>query len=126
MIEQHLSLAPKHVLVAVDGQDLGEVLARASRIDSLAAVLQGQGEITTWSSLGKLINGPETQNRIIQQLKVGFSGERPESAVRVKLKQQGFSSEEFRQFLDSARNLGQASIISEIEAVNRLAASPLR
>jgi len=126
MIEKHLSLAPKHLLVAVDGQELGAVLARAARIESLAAALQKRGEITTWSSLGKIINGPETQARIVQQLKAGFSAGSPDSVVREKLERQGFSSDEFRPFLDSAGNLKQASIISEDEAVKRLAASPLR
>lgn len=125
-IENHLSLAPKHVLVAVDGPELGAVLARASRVEALAASLQKRGEITTWSSLGRIINGPETQARIVQQLKDGFSARSQDSVVREKLESQGFSSDEFRQFLDSARKLGQASIISEEEAVRRLAASPLR
>jgi uncharacterized protein len=126
MIEKHLSLAPKHLLVAVDGQELGAVLARASRIESLAAALLKRGEITTWSSLGKIINGPETQARIVQQLKAGFSAGSPDSVVRERLERQGFSSDEFRPFLDSAGHLKQASIIREDEAVKRLAASPLR
>ena len=126
MIEQHLSLAPKHILVAVDGPELGAVLARASRIESLAEALQKRGEISTWSSLGKIINSPETQARIVQQLQAGFSTSRPDSVVRERLDRQGFSSDEFRQFLDSARNLGKVSIVREEEAVRILAASPLR
>lgn len=125
-IEQHLSLAPKHLLVAVDGPELGAVLARASRIERLAAALEKRGEIKTWSSLGKIINTPETQARIVQQLKVGFSAGGPKSALLEKLESQGFSSDEFRTFLDAAGKLGQASIISEDEAVKRLAASPMR
>jgi predicted RND superfamily exporter protein len=125
-IEKHLSLAPKHILVAVDGPELGAVLARASRIEALAAALQERGEITTWSSLGRIINGPETQARIIRQLKTGFAAHGRDSVVRERLERQGFSSDEFRQFLDAARNLGQASIIGEDEALRRLAASPLR
>ncbi|MBK5274222.1 MAG: MMPL family transporter [Desulfuromonadales bacterium] len=125
-IEQHLSLAPKHVLVALDGPELGPVLARASRVESLAATLQEQGEITTWSSLGKIINSPETQARIVQQLQTGFPGDGLDGVVREKLDQQGFSSDEFRQFLDSAHNLGKAAVVPEDEAIRILAASPLR
>jgi predicted RND superfamily exporter protein len=112
-IEQHLSLAPKHMLVALDGQELGAVLARASKVEQLVAALEERGEIKTWSSLGRIINGPEVQVRIIQQLKAGFSAGSPGSVVREKLEGRGFSSDEFRPFLDSAGKLGQASIISE-------------
>lgn len=126
VIERHLSLAPRHILVAVDGQDLGDVLARASRIEALAAVLQERGEIATWSSLGKILNGPEIQSRIAGQLKAGFSAGRPDLIVREKLERQGFSSDEFGRFLGSVRELGQAPIVRAEEAVNRLVVSPLR
>ncbi|MBL0226521.1 MAG: MMPL family transporter [Geobacteraceae bacterium] len=125
-IERHLSLAPKHLLVAVDGEDLASVMSRASKIEGLAAAAQERGEITTWSSLGKVLNGSDVQARIIEKLKAGFSGSSPDTVVRKKLEEQGFSSGEFRRFLDAAGSLGNASLVSEEEAVRHLSASPLR
>jgi predicted RND superfamily exporter protein len=125
-IEQHLSLAPKQMLVAMDGQDLAPVLARAARVEALTARLQARGEIVAWSSLGRIINGPSAQAGIAHLLRAGFAGTKPEEAVRSALEHHGFSAEAFRPFLDAVGRLGQAEPVRAEEAIARLAASPLR
>ena len=125
-IERHLSLAPKHILVAVDGRELGDVLARSARIEALAAGLEARGEISAWSSLGRVINGPQSQARIVEQLRARFSGGGADATLREQLERQGFSSAEFASFMETVRNLGRSGLVSGEEAVRVLAASPLR
>jgi len=125
-IEQHLSLAPKQMLVAVEGNDLASVLARAGRVEALAARLQADGRITAWSSLGRIINSPSDQAGMARLLRAEFGGARPEDAVRSALERHGFSTDAFRPFLDAVGRLGQAGPVRPEEAIARLAASPLR
>ncbi len=125
-IERHLSLAPHHLLVALEGPDLADVLARAEKVGSLADKLQQQGEITAWSSLGRIINSRSTQAEVLNLIKQGFGGERPDAALRLQLEQQGFSSEGFSSFLTAAGNLVQAMPVATGEAIEKLSTSPLR
>ncbi len=125
-IERHLSLAPRQLLVAVDGSSLEQVLERAAGIETLAADLQKRGEITAWSSLGRLLNGPAVQQRIVDELRVKFDGAAGASVAREGLERQGFSSGEFTTFLEAVRSYGKARPVGSEEAVARLAASPLR
>jgi predicted RND superfamily exporter protein len=125
-IERHLSLAPRHLLVAVEGTDLGDVLARAERVGGLAADLQQQGEITAWSSLGRIINSRPVQAQILGQLNHGFEGKQPGSEIRRQLDQEGFSSDGFDSFLAAADKLGQAVPIDAAQAIAKLSASPMR
>lgn len=55
-VEQHLSVSPKQLIVAVEGNDLADVLARGSKVDALAQEFQQRGEIVSLSSLGQVIN----------------------------------------------------------------------
>jgi len=125
-IEQHLSLSPKQMLVALEGHDLDSVLSRTARVEALAGRLLGRGEIAAWSSLGRIINGPSAQTEVSRLLKMRFAGARPEEAVRSRLEQSGFSANAFSPFLDAIGRLGQASPVRAEEAIARLAASPLR
>jgi predicted RND superfamily exporter protein len=125
-IERSLSLAPRQLLVAVEGRDLASVLARAGRVESLAARLQTEGRIVAWSSLGRIINAPSGQAEIARQLRAGFGGSRPEEAVRSALERHGFSAAAFRPFLEAVERLGRAEPVRAEEAISRLVASPLR
>ncbi|MBC7961824.1 MAG: MMPL family transporter, partial [Steroidobacteraceae bacterium] len=60
-IEKHLSLAPKQLLVALEGPDLQQVLERTAKVEEVAGRLQQQGRIAAWSSLGRIINSPTHQ-----------------------------------------------------------------
>jgi predicted exporter len=95
-------------------------------VEALAARLQAGGRITAWSSLGRIINGPSTQAGIAQRLREGFSGTRPEEAVRSALERHGFSADAFRPFMDAVERLSRAEPVLAEEAIARLVASPLR
>lgn len=125
-IERHLSLSPKQMLVAVEGRDLADVLARSARVEALAGRLLARGQISAWSSLGRIVNGPSDQARVSRLVRARFGGGAPEEAVRSALERDGFSVAAFRTFLDAVGRLGQAAPVREEEAIARLAASPLR
>lgn len=125
-IERSLSLAPRQLLVAVEGRELALVLARAGRVEALAARLQAEGAIVAWSSLGRIINAPSHQAEMVRQLRAGFGASRPEEAVRSALERHGFSAVAFQPFLDSVARLGKADPVRAEEAIARLVASPLR
>ncbi|HEY4744566.1 MAG TPA: MMPL family transporter, partial [Desulfuromonadaceae bacterium] len=125
-IEQHLSLSPKQMLVAVEGRDLADVLGRTARVEALAERLHARGEIAAWSSLGRIINSPSAQAEVSRLLRSGFAGAAPAAALRSALERNGFSVEAFQPFLDAVARLGQAGTVREEEAIARLAASPLR
>ena len=125
-IERHLSLSPRQMLVAVEGRDLASVLARSARVEALAGRLLEGGQISAWSSLGRIVNGPSDQARVSRLLRARFGGGAPEEAVRSALERDGFSVAAFRTFLDAVGRLGQAAPVREEEAIARLAASPLR
>jgi predicted RND superfamily exporter protein len=73
-IERHLSLSPKQMLVAVEGSEATDVLARAARVEALAGRMQARGEIAAWSSLGRIINDPAGQAEVSRQVRGGVGG----------------------------------------------------
>lgn len=125
-LERNLSIAPKQLLVALEGKELSDVLERVARLDLLAEELRARGEITSWSSLTRLVNSRAIQGDVARQLRESFiSGNRVE-AVRAELVRSGFEPEPFQPFLDAARRLKQAAPVSAEETVSRLAASPFK
>jgi hypothetical protein len=52
--------------VAVEGQELSNVLRRAVRVDVLARIWQAKGNISSWPSLGQIINSRDNQLEIIR------------------------------------------------------------
>jgi predicted exporter len=125
-IEQHLSLSPKQLLVAVEGSDLHEVLARSSHVEDLAERLLNRGEIVAWSSLGRIFNTPSVQAEVSNRLRSGFAGAAAEEALRSGLDRHGFNAGPFRPFLEGVGRLGEAAPLEMEETINRLASSPLR
>ena len=67
-MEKHLSLAPRQLLVAVDGADLGNVMARIGQVGELAERYRSDGRIRGWSSLGQVVNNRAEQIQIARQL----------------------------------------------------------
>jgi hypothetical protein len=125
-IEKNLSIAPKQIVVALEGRDLPDVLERVSRLDALAATLQTRGQIVAWSSLGSVINGKKTQMEISSLLREQFGGANLGRGISGALDRQGFATEQFQPFLDGMSRLRQAEPVSPQEAVARLSASPLK
>jgi len=125
-IEKNLSIAPKQILVALEGRDLSNVLEGVSRLDALAASLQARGQIVAWSSLCRVINSQKTQMELSQRLRERFGDAGLEKSIRGALDRQGFATEQFQPFLDGMSQLHQAVPVSPEEAVARLSASPLK
>jgi predicted RND superfamily exporter protein len=125
-IEKNLSIAPKQIVVALEGRDLTDVLQRVSRLDVLAASLRTRGQIVAWSSIGSMINGQKTQLEISYRLRERFSDAHLGKSIRVALDRQGFAVEQFQPFLDGVGRLRRAVPVSPEEAVARLSVSPLK
>ena len=73
-IEQHLSLSPKQMLVAVEGSDLHEVLARSSRVEELAERLLGQGRNCCLVVIGENRQYPVRSGGGVEPVEVCFCG----------------------------------------------------
>ena len=125
-IEKHLSLAPKQMLVAIEGHDLNQVLERTARVENLAAGLQQQGRVVAWSSIGRIINSPARQGSVIVALQSVFKNSDPVTGLSTALERHGFSREAFSDYLLAAETMKQAPLLSSNEALAGLAASPLK
>ncbi|HIJ81357.1 MAG TPA: MMPL family transporter, partial [Desulfuromonadales bacterium] len=124
-IERNLSIAPRHLLVAVEGREMDSVMTRMSAVDRLAAGLQQRGEIIAWSSLAGIINTPTDQNEVARRLKPLLAGTSADQLAR-QLERQGFASQEFRPFLDKIESITYGGVAGMAEVLDRLAASPLK
>jgi predicted RND superfamily exporter protein len=125
-IERHLNLAPKQLLVAVEGRELAEVQRRAARLDDLLRSWQKNGNISSWSSLGQIINNRESQIEITRVISERSGSGLAVIGLNAALLRQGFESGPFQSFI-SAVSAGTAlTPVPEEEAIERLRASPLR
>ncbi|MEI6209557.1 MAG: MMPL family transporter [Desulfuromonadales bacterium] len=124
-IERNLSIAPRQLLAAIEGRDLGDVMERMAKVDTLAKRLQERGEIVAWSSLARIINQPAAQERIAQRLQPLLAATSA-GTLRRRLEQQGFAAEKFNPFLDQVGHMAQGGTSGIEEALAQLAVSPLR
>ncbi|MDD2541243.1 MAG: MMPL family transporter [Desulfuromonadaceae bacterium] len=125
-IERHLSLAPKQLLVAVEGKELGKVLQRAARVDGLAQKLLSTGSISSWSSLGQIVNNRTRQEEIIRAISVRKRDGLTAAGLTTALDRQGFESQPFQPFIAALAAGSAMKPVPEEEALARLKASPLR
>jgi hypothetical protein len=125
-IERHLNLSPKALMVAVEGADLSEVLARGGKVDALAERYRQRGELVAWSSLGQVINSPERQREITGLLAATRAGRDPAGELRRALERSGFDPDAFAPALAGTAGLGCSRTDGVTEAVKRLSASPLK
>jgi predicted RND superfamily exporter protein len=125
-MEKHLSLSPKQMLVAVDGKNLEEVMARGSKVGELAERYRREGHIVSWSSLDRVLNGEGAQRKVLAALSKGDGSEGAEKRVAAALERSGFAREPFDPFLEGLGRLKDAGAEPPGEAIERLAASPLR
>jgi predicted RND superfamily exporter protein len=125
-IERHLSLAPKQLMVAIEGKELADVLQRAARLDGVARGLQGNGSISSWSSLGQVINSRSRQMEVSRAIYDGAGGNLPVGGLNAALERQGFEPEPFRPFIDAIPTNAMMTPVPDEEAITRLKASPLR
>ena len=125
-IERHLSLAPKQLMVAVEGRELADVLRRAARLDGVARSRQADGSISSWSSLGQVINSRDRQIEISRAINAWAGGSLPVGELGAALARQGFEPEPFRTFIDAIAKNAVMRPVPDEEAIARLKASPLR
>jgi uncharacterized protein len=125
-IEKHLSLSPKQMLVAVEGEDLDAVLARGSRVGDLLEGYRQKGELAAYSSLGQVLNDQQVQREVLGMLASSIGQSEPGADLRRALERNGFDPELFRPAIDGLAALKNGRPVASVEAVTRLAASPLR
>ena len=125
-IEQHLSLSPKTLTVAVEGPDLAAVLAQGARVDTLTEQYYRRGELVAWSSLGQVLNGPEQRQLVREELTRLLTGKDPAGELRRALARNGFDPAAFSPPLDGLAGFGVRPSGDVREAVTRLEESPLK
>jgi predicted RND superfamily exporter protein len=125
-VEKHLSVSPKQLIVAVEGKDLADVLARGVKVDVLAQGLQKREEIVSFSSLGQVLNDENAQHKVIEALAAGLGSSRTELDLKRALTQQGFAVEPFQNYIQSLTKLSHARPLPIIEGIGHLSNSPFR
>ena len=125
-IAGHLSLSPRQMLVAVEGERLDDVLARGSRVGELLELYRRKGELSAFSSLGQVLNDRARQGEIIASLSCGIGRGKPGADLRRALERSGFAPEHFLPAINGLNSLRTLRPVPYAEAVARLAASPLR
>lgn len=125
-VEQHLSVSRKQLIVAVEGNDLADVLSRGSRVDAMARELLQRGELASFSSIGQVINGADDQNAVIAELRAGLGHARLDADLNGALSRQGFAAEPFGQYIRGLAGLAEAEPLPVREGIDRLSDSPFR
>lgn len=125
-VEQHLSISPKQLIVAVEGKDLADVLSRGSKVDVLARQLQQRSEIVSYASLGQVINETSDQRLIVNALSAGPGSSKLNATLENSLAQQGFALEPFKDYVQSLANLSHAQILSVSDGLAHMSDSPFR
>ncbi len=125
-IERHLSITPKQMLVAVEGRDLAEVLARGSRVETLAERYRTSGVLASFAALGQLFNDPVSQQQVVAALTARLGHADPGQTLGSALHRQGFALAPFQPVIEGVGALKNAAPVPATEALARLAASPLR
>lgn len=126
-IERHLSLAPKQLLVAVEGNDLTDVLDRAAGVGDLLKEMLISEKIVAWSSLGQILNNREEQVKVERAVSAqAAGGVLPLTRLPAALDRAGFQAESFRPFIAGLSGANSLAPVAEDVAIARLKASPLR
>jgi uncharacterized protein len=125
-ITKHLSLSPRQMLVAVEGENLDAVLERGSRVGELLERYRRRGELSAYSSLDQVLNDRGRQQEVLGRLASGLADSDPRASLSRALERNGFAPEAFQAALDGLAALKQARPVPYVEALTRLAASPLR
>ena len=125
-VEQHLSVSPKQMIIAIEGTDLPDVLSRGSKLDALAGQLQQRGEIVSYASLGQVINETNTQRPIVEALSAGLHSTELTAALEQSLAQQGFAIEPFHNYIQNLASLSQAQLLPVSDGLAQMSKSPFR
>ncbi|HEX8961160.1 MAG TPA: MMPL family transporter [Geobacteraceae bacterium] len=125
-MEQHLSISPRQMIIAVEGKDLADVLSRGDRVYALAQQYRQRGELVSCSSLGEVVNDAAAQRKVIAALAQRPEGLRTGTGLGASLARQGFVLEPFRGYIEGLAGLGHAGVLPVSDAVKRLEESPFR
>ncbi len=122
LIEAHLNLAPRHLLLAVDDATLEATLARTAKVEAFVAETVRTSKGSSWSALGQAINSKEQQQRIITSLGKPLSS----AVMEQQLLRHGFSLEPFNDYLVQVASGSLNRVVDDKTVLERLSASPLR
>jgi len=123
LVEQHLNLAPKSLLVALDGPTQATVMQQNLAVEALATGLADAGKLQAWSCLGQIMNRQADQQQIINRLRsASITAEELEKSLLHK----GFSAESFKQYLKQLKGSSLTTVVDEATVIAQLEASPLR
>lgn len=125
-IERHLSLAPRQLMIALDGSDLSRVLERTARVEALVERYRAEGRITTWSSLGSVINSQHEQQQVSAVVSAALAGKNPSGSLHEALLRYGFDPEPFRPFLTALGRFQAGGTYPLQEGIEQLKKSPLK
>lgn len=125
-MERHLSISPKQLIVAVEGNDLNDVLQRGGRMDALAETYRQRRDIVSFSSLGQVINGAPAQQQVVDELARQTFGPGLESFLNSSLERHGFAVDPFRSYIHGLASLDRAETVPLSEGLGRMAKSPFR
>lgn len=122
LIEAHLNLAPRHLLLAVDDTTLEAVLARTAEVEAFVAETVRTSQGSSWSALGQAVNNAKQQHKLLSQLGQPLSA----AILEEQLSRHGFSSEAFKDYLAQISGGSLNSVVDDKAVLERLSVSPLR
>ncbi|GFE56340.1 MMPL family transporter [Geobacter sp. AOG1] len=125
-IEQHLSLSPKQLLVAVEGSKLEDVMARGGRVEKLAERYVRGGQLVSFSSLGQVVNDRENQQEVLAAMVGPLGSLRVAESANAALSKAGFDPAPFEGTVAGLAALTTARPVPPAEAIERIERSPLR
>jgi len=125
-IEQHLSLSPKQLLVAVEGERLDDVMARGGRVEKLVERYEQGGQLASFSSLGQVVNDRESQAEVLAGMAGPLTSLGLVKSATVALSRAGFDPAPFEGTVAGLAALANARPVPLAEAIERIERSPLR
>jgi hypothetical protein len=125
-IEQHLSLSPKQMLVAVEGKELEDVMSRGGRVEKLAERYVEERKLVSFSSLGQVVNDRESQVAVLASLAGQLASLRVAESANAALSRAGFDPAPFEGTVAGLAALEKARPVPPVEAIERIERSPLR
>ena len=125
-IERHLTLAPKQMIVAVEGAEPAEVMARGARVGELAEAFRQRGQLAAVSWLGQVLNVPPIQDEVLSRLSQGLDGPRTGKALSRVLEENGFEPGMFDELITGLNRLSRAEAVPVAHGVEQLRSSPFK
>jgi uncharacterized protein len=125
-LERHLSISPKEMIVAVEGNDLSDVFSRGSAVGALAEKYRQRGEVVAWSSLVRVINDTKGQEEVSRLMAGSATTGNLRSDLARGLAREDFAAEPFAGYIDGLAGLSVARALPVADAVTHLSGSPFR